>query len=404
MPGAAGAGDIAAVVTGGEDYNLTGDPFIARYHHRDQGALRLAVKDVFDLEGERTGGGSRYLSSRVPPAVRDATCVAMAKRAGATVVGKTTMVELALGAHGINLWCGTPQNPCDAGLCPGGSSSGSAVAVALGEADLGLGTDTAGSVRIPAACCGVFGLKTTYGRVARSGVMPLARSLDTVGVISASASGLGTWLAMMGMDAEVGDRRTTRRVALVQTGVRVQIMEPLERSLESAGFVVERLAGEAIGWKDAAEAANMVLEAEAGEEYGWLIEQGADEIDPGVMRRLRRGSQSDRDDVGRARRVVGEFARRCAEVFRRYEMLACATLEDRPPRLQDGPGWGFNASTIQANAVGVPAVAIPLRGRRVGDWPISLQLLSPWDGEAALVAAAEELEGAGIAGSEAPPR
>lgn len=392
------------MVTGGEDYNVTRDPFIARYHHENKGGPRMAVKDVFDLEGERTGGGSRYLSSRVPPAVRDATCVGMAKRAGASVVGKTTMVELALGAHGINLWCGTPENPCGAGLCPGGSSSGSAVAVALGEADLGLGTDTGGSIRIPAACCGVFGLKTTYGGVARTGVMPLAKSLDTVGVISASASGLGTWLAMMGIDAEVGDRRATRRVGLVQTGVRGEIMEPLERSLEDGGFLVERLAGEGIGWKDAALAANMVLEAEAGEEYGWLIEEGADQIDPGVMGRLRRGSRSDRDDIGRARRVVGEFARTCAEVFRRYEILACATLEDRPPGLRDGRGWGFNASTIQANAAGVPAIAIPLRRHRVGDWPISLQLLGPWDGEAALVAAARQLEEAGIAGSEAPPR
>jgi Asp-tRNA(Asn)/Glu-tRNA(Gln) amidotransferase A subunit family amidase len=103
------------------------------------------------------------------------------RAAGARIVGKTNLHELAMLPIGTNPWFGTPVNPLDASLIPGGSSSGSAVAVATGEADVALGSDTSGSVRIPSACCGTAGLKTTYDRVPAAGVWPLAPSLDTVG-------------------------------------------------------------------------------------------------------------------------------------------------------------------------------------------------------------------------------
>src|SRR6185437_7940815 len=115
---------------------------------------RLAVKDCIDVEGLPTTAGC--------PAVADAPVVAAARRAGARIVGKTNLTELCWSASGVNAWSGTPVHPLDPGRLPGGSSSGSAVAVAAGEADVALGTDTGGSVRIPAACCGIAGLKTTW--------------------------------------------------------------------------------------------------------------------------------------------------------------------------------------------------------------------------------------------------
>jgi amidase len=105
-------------------------------------------------------------------------------------VGRTNLHELALGVTGINPWFGTPLNPLDSSLAPGGSSSGSAVAVATGEAAVAYGTDTGGSIRFPAACCGVCGLKTTWGRIPVTGVRPLAPSLDTVGPMAADVAGL----------------------------------------------------------------------------------------------------------------------------------------------------------------------------------------------------------------------
>ena len=142
---------------------------------------RLAVKDCIDVEGLPTTVGCQLIAEQASPAARDATVVAAARRAGARIVGKTNLAELCWSAVGVNPWSGTPVNPADPRRIPGGSSSGSAVAVAAGEADVALGTDTGGSVRIPAACCGIAGLKTTWGRVPVDGVYPLAPSLDTVG-------------------------------------------------------------------------------------------------------------------------------------------------------------------------------------------------------------------------------
>src|ERR1019366_3422757 len=113
------------------------------------------------------------------PADRDAAWMAGARAAGAPIVGKTNLHELAFGASGVNDWFGTPDNPLDPRLVPGGSSSGSAVAVADGEADVARGSDTDGSMGVPAAFCGIVGLKTTKGRVLLAGVWPLAPSLDT---------------------------------------------------------------------------------------------------------------------------------------------------------------------------------------------------------------------------------
>src|SRR5690349_21521050 len=126
---------------------------------------RVAVKDLIDVEGVPTTAGCRALARTAKPAERDAACLAGLRAAGARLVGKANLHELAMLPLGTNPWFGTPVNPLDPALIPGGSSSGSATAVATGEADVALGSDTGGSVRIPAACCGITGLKTSYGRV-----------------------------------------------------------------------------------------------------------------------------------------------------------------------------------------------------------------------------------------------
>src|SRR5690348_4296950 len=149
---------------------------------------RLAVKDCIDVEGLPTTAGCQVVAEQASPAAADAPVVAAARRAGARIAGKTNLTELCWSASGVNPWFGTPVNPLDPGRLPGGSSSGSAVAVAAGEADVALGTDTGGSVRIPAACCGIAGLKTTWGRVPLDGVYPLALSMDTVGPLGADVA------------------------------------------------------------------------------------------------------------------------------------------------------------------------------------------------------------------------
>ena len=149
--------------------------FITRYETSGPG-VRLAVKDLIDMVGEPTTAGCRAVAARAAPASRDALCLAGARADGARIVGRTNLHELALGVTGVNPWYGTPVNPLDPARVPGGSSSGSAVAVATGEADVAYGSDTGGSVRIPSACCGTAGLKTTWGRIPLEGCGPCRRA------------------------------------------------------------------------------------------------------------------------------------------------------------------------------------------------------------------------------------
>src|SRR5437773_9960110 len=134
------------------------------------------------MKGVVTTAGSEFLAKHASPAKRDAKCLAIARQSGVQFVGKTNLSELAVAVSGMNAYYGTPRNPLRRILIPGGSSSGSAVAVANAEADVAFGTDTAGSIRVPAACCGIVGLKTTFGLVSIKGVYPLEpKHLDVVG-------------------------------------------------------------------------------------------------------------------------------------------------------------------------------------------------------------------------------
>ena len=162
--------------------------FVARLNLGGDGP-RVAIKDSIDIAGLPTRLASRAFAN-APPAARHAAVVQRLLDAGCRLIGKTNMHELAYGVTGINRFTGTPRNPLDAARIPGGSSSGSAVAVARGFADFALGTDTGGSIRIPAACCGIMGLKPTYGRVSRDGVHPAESSLDCVGPFALSVAGI----------------------------------------------------------------------------------------------------------------------------------------------------------------------------------------------------------------------
>jgi len=147
--------------------------------------LPVSVKDLFDVAGERTLAGSKALDDS-PPAAHDAPTIARLRAAGAVLIGRTNMTEFAFSGVGINPHYGTPGNPYDRRLIPGGSSSGAAVSVADGQAVVGIGTDTGGSVRIPAAFCGIAGFKPTQYRIPRDGVMPLSTTLDSIGPLAIS--------------------------------------------------------------------------------------------------------------------------------------------------------------------------------------------------------------------------
>ncbi|MCS6890370.1 MAG: amidase family protein, partial [Rhodovarius sp.] len=161
------------------------DGFVAHGRLRVAGApqgplagLTFAVKDLFDVAGTRSGWGNPDRLREAEPAVTTAPAVAAALAAGATLIGKTITDELACGMFGENPHDGTPPNPAAPDRVPGGSSSGSAAVVAAGLADVAFGTDTGGSVRVPASFCGLYGIRTSHGRISTAGVMPMAPSFD----------------------------------------------------------------------------------------------------------------------------------------------------------------------------------------------------------------------------------
>src|SRR5436305_5202911 len=209
----------------------------------------LAVKDLIDMAGVPTTAGCKALADQAKPAEKDAPCMAGARDAGARIVGKANLHELAFGATGVNVWFGTPENPLDPSLVPGGSSSGSAVAVATGEADVAYGSDTGGSVRIPSACCGTTGLKTTHGRISLEGVWPLALSLDTVGPMARDIAGVVLGMQLLEPGFEVADvaPTTVGRFRLPNTDA--EIDAAIDRALAAAELEVVDL--DIAGWMTA---------------------------------------------------------------------------------------------------------------------------------------------------------
>ena len=198
------------------------------------GGIPVSVKDLFDVAGQRTQAGSRVLEDAAP-AVADAPVIARLRAAGFLLVGRTSMTEFAFSGLGINDYAGTPKNPFDraVGRIPGGSSSGAAVSVTDGMAFMGLGTDTGGSCRIPAALCGIVGFKPTARRVPREGVLPLSSTLDSVGPLASSVADCAIVDAILAGEAVVTPRPASLRA--LRLGVpRTVVLDGLDETVSGA--------------------------------------------------------------------------------------------------------------------------------------------------------------------------
>ncbi len=381
-----------------------------------------ALKDLYDTAGVRTTGGSRVLGDRVP--ARDATVAARLAGAGAILLGKLNMVEFAYGPEGLNPHYGHARNPWDRGVhrMAGGSSSGSGVAVASGLAPGALGSDTGGSIRIPASLCGITGLKPTYGRVSRAGVLPLAWSMDHVGPMTRTAADCALMLgAMAGYDpndasssvlpvpdygaALTGDVKGLR-VGLLRgffldgaaPAVRAAV-EAAATTLARAGAVVDEVSLEQM--KVVAAASTAIVGAEALAYHAELLRTRAAEYDPDVARRLRLSAFISGAHYVRGQQVRGLVrADVDAALARRDVLLAPSTpivapgIEERQAALGDGPADVRSALirfTRPFNLSGHPACALPC-GFTDGGLPIGMQLVGrPFD-EATVLRAADAFQ------------
>jgi aspartyl-tRNA(Asn)/glutamyl-tRNA(Gln) amidotransferase subunit A len=369
-----------------------------------------ALKDLYDTAGVRTTGGSRIFGDRVP--ARDSTAARRLAEAGAILLGKLNMVEFAYGPEGLNPHYGHARNPWDAGThrMAGGSSSGSGVAVATGLAPGALGSDTGGSIRIPASLCGITGLKPTYGRVSRAGVLPLAWSMDHVGPMTRTVADSALMLRVMaGYDpadastsvlpvpdylaALTGEVKGLRvgvlrqffldgAVPAVQTAVEAAV-----KTLAAAGAVVDEVKLERVSLAAAGSLAVVAVEALAY--HAETLRTRPAEYDPDVARRLRLSAF-----VGGVHYVRAQQARALvreeidAALARRDVLVAPATpvvapaLDERQVTLGDGPADVRSALlrfTRPFNFSGHPACSVPCGFTDAG-LPVGMQLVGrPFD-------------------------
>ncbi len=296
----------------------------------------ITLKDNLDVAGETTLSGGVVCEGE-PPALSDATVVHRLRQAGAVVIGKTNMSEFAFSGVGINPHHGTPVNPCDQSVArvPGGSSAGAAVSVALGLATAGIGTDTGGSIRIPAALCGLVGFKSTQSRIPLTGVMELSRTLDTVGSITRSVSDCLRIDAVMSQQALPLNALNLKqmRFAVPQTlffdDVDATVAQAFERTMSlisKAGAEVVR-----IPFSELAEIATLSSPAGFSPVEGYAahhhrLERAPKSVDPRVMARMMLGKDvSAKDYIGLLDRRA-DWIKRAHHVLQGFDAMLCPTV------------------------------------------------------------------------------
>jgi amidase len=365
--------------------------FITMLEARGSGP-RVAVKDIIDIAGVPTTAGCRAVASTAQAAECDAACLAGCRAADARLVGKANLHELAMLNLGTNPWFGTPVNPLDPALIPGGSSSGSAVAVATGEADVAFGSDTGGSVRVPAACCGVFGLKTTHGRISLEGVWPLAPSLDTIGPIATSIAGLTLGMNLLEPGFAIAPS-AAGRIGRVRTSGLPEIEAAVDQALRAAELDVVELS--LPGWDLGAFAFTAIYFSEMWDADHELVEQHRDGVGDDIVATVGMADMF-RPQLAEALVQRDQWHANLAEIFEQVELLALPSLPIFPPRLDELQGdptptiIELGKHTSLFNVAGTPCLAqpIPVAGNRL---PASLQLVGPWNSESVLLATAERI-------------
>ncbi|MDB5737534.1 MAG: amidase [Sphingomonas bacterium] len=383
----------AKVATGIDPGPLAGVPF--------------GVKDLFDVAGLPNTAGSAMRRDD-PPAVRDAEAVARLTAAGAVLVATHTMDEFAYGFATINVHDGTTRNPHDRARLAGGSSGGSAAAVAAGMLPLTLGSDTNGSVRVPASLCGVYGLKPTHGTLPMAGVAPFVESFDDVGPFVGSIADLRLVYEVL-RGAPLAPKTREPRVARLGGWFARNVSPELATAIEGLGIADSVELPEV---DRARSAAYLMTASEGGTLHLPDLRRRALAFDPQTRDRLIAGAMVPPEAVAVAQRFRGWFARQAAALFERHDVLVApatgcvAPLVEDPTIVIDGArvparshlGW----FTQPISFIGLPVIAAPLL--RPGLLPLGLQLIAKPGREDMLFAYAEALERAGLIGVSAPLR
>jgi aspartyl-tRNA(Asn)/glutamyl-tRNA(Gln) amidotransferase subunit A len=403
----------------------------------DRGPLHgipVAVKDIVATAGLRTTMGARHFASHVP--AKDAECVRRLRAAGAIVIGKTTTHEFAFGATGDRSANGAARNPYRPEHMSGGSSAGSAVAVAAGIVPLALGTDTGGSVRIPAALCGIVGLRPSQGSVPTDGVFPLAPSLDTVGPMARTAADcallwhvLACTMPDTSPDTSPGDssgdspgdspgdgrharehRASSARGSLRVGWLTPDSVSPTEPAVSSAArarlsefraeVVAEVLDAELPHAETMSRTYSTVQAWEAHAVHAERLAVAADQYDDEVLGRLRAGGRISPAEYQDARAAQRTAQQAVAALLGDYDLLALPTVGVVAPPVGARSVWvgdkrlhvrdALLGLTVPWSVTGLPALSIP--AGQVGGLPVGLQLVAPAGGEDLLLWVAEQAD------------
>jgi aspartyl-tRNA(Asn)/glutamyl-tRNA(Gln) amidotransferase subunit A len=390
----------------------------------------LGIKDLFDVAGLPNTMGSKILQDNVPS--QDATVVARLKAAGAIILGKHNLHEFAFGITSENPHYGVVRNPWDTARVPGGSSGGTAAAVAAGLCVAGIGSDTGASIRAPASFCGVVGLKPTYGRVSRAGALPLAWSLDHAGPIARSVADSAVMLqAIAGADphdAASSSAAVPDFSADLQRGVDgLRIGVPREYFFDLVDPEVDRLVRSAIGALEglgaraqevslphvahAQVAGNVIMSSEAAAWHATWLRERPEDYGQDVLQRICGGLLVRATEYLHAQQMRSLIQMDFAEAYRSVDVIIGPTVPLLAPEIgrtfePDGP---FNVApraianraTVPCNLTGAPAISVPCGFS--DDLPVGLQLMAAPFAEPLLLRVAAAYESATEWHAQRPP-
>jgi len=362
--------------------------------------LTFAAKDLYDIQGMVTGSGNPDWAKSHGPAERTAPSVQLLLDAGATLTGKTHTDELAFSLNGENTHYGTPLNSACPDRIPGGSSSGSVSVVAAGAVDFALGTDTGGSVRVPSSYCGVFGIRTTHGRISKAAVTPLAESFDTVGWFARDPAVLTkVGRVYFGQEGQLPTR------LLMGSDAFAELMDAPRKGLAPALGLVESVLGKAEPVTIAPDGLQpwfltfrTLQTYEAWAEHGAWIEATKPAFGPGIAERFQAGRAVTQDQRDQALAKRQAIRARMAELLTPGTVLAIPSAPDAAPirntpaaELNDFRERAMRLTCIAGNA-GLPQISMPLGS--VSGCPIGLSLIGAPGSDLDLTLAAEAISAA----------
>jgi Asp-tRNA(Asn)/Glu-tRNA(Gln) amidotransferase A subunit family amidase len=388
-------GELRAFISVADEEALRVAEELDREPESARGALwgtPVAVKDLIDVRGMRTSAASHVLDD-APVATVDAECVRRLREAGAIILGKTNLHEFAYGGSGAISAYGAVRNPRDHERVCGGSSSGSATAVAAGMCVAALGTDTAGSIRLPAACCGVVGFKPTWGAVPVSGVIPLAWSYDHLGPLACNVETAAVMFAALSRSPIRWESAAKVRCGVARKYFSENLAPEVEAAFESA-----LAAARGLGWEIRDIELEVSEDRRASNAESWayhekLVAERSALYDPGTLPRIVNGKKVRVEDYVEARRELELLRERNRAGVQGIDVVLTPTSPILPPRLDEFASPAARGLELQMlrntrpfNVLGWPTVTVPCAAM------IGVQVSAAWSRDWLALSVARELE------------